>query len=88
LVLTGVGLFGSDVRAQAQSVVGVDVDPSGNAGRSLDAVRGCRSVPQGQRFDVDVFLRHVPLIDGFQATLAYDPAVLRPVEQDVNLFLA
>jgi hypothetical protein len=45
-------------------------------------------VPQGQRFDVDVFVRDVPAIDGLQATLAYDPAILRPVEQDVNLFLA
>jgi hypothetical protein len=48
----------------------------------------CRRVARGQRFDIDVFVRDVPAIDGLQATLSYDPAVLRPVEQDVNLFLA
>jgi hypothetical protein len=83
-----VGLFGGYVQAQAQPVVGVDLDPSGNTSTSLGAVGGCRPVATGQQFEVDVFVRDVPLIDGFQATLAYDPAVLRPVEQDVNLFLA
>jgi hypothetical protein len=84
----GVGPFVGDIWAQAQPVVGVDLDPSGNTSTSLSAVDACRSVTSGQRFDVDVFARDVPAIDGLQATLSYDPTILRPVEQDVNLFLA
>lgn len=86
--LVGVGPFAGDIRAQAQPVVGADLDPSGNTATSLSAVDACRSVTGGQRLDVDVFVRDVPAIDGFQATLSYDPAVVRPVQQDVNLFLA
>jgi len=89
--LTGlivVGPSAGDILAQAQPVVGADLDPSGNTATSLSAVDACRSVTSGQRLDVDVFVRDVPAIDGFQATLSYDAAVVRPVEQDVNLFLA
>jgi len=86
--IIGVGPFVGDIRAQAQPVVGVDLDPSGNTSTSLSAMDACRRVARGQRFDIDVFVRDVPAIDGLQATLSYDPAVLRPVEQDVNLFLA
>jgi hypothetical protein len=84
----GVGLFGGHVQAQAQPVVGIDLDPSGNTATSLTDIDGCRRVAQGQRFQVDVFVRDVPAIDGVQATLSYDPTVVRAVEQDVNLFLA
>jgi len=89
--LTGlivVGPFAGDIRAQSQPVVGVDLDPSGNTSTSLGALDDCRPVARGQQFEVDVLVRDVPLIDGFQATLSYDPAVVRPVQQDVNLFLA
>jgi hypothetical protein len=86
--LGAIGPSHGHVQAQARPAVGVDLVPSGNTSTSLAALDVCQQATSGQRFDVDVFVRDVPAIDGFQATLSYDPTILRPVEQDVNLFLA
>jgi len=75
------------VDAQAPPVVGLDLDTAGNTATSLGPIDGCTRVHAGDQFDVDVYVKDVPPIDGVQATVHYDPQLLRPVSSDVKLFL-
>ena len=74
-------------RAQAAPVVGLDLDAAGNTATSLGPIDSCTRVHAGDQFDVDVYVKDVPPIDGVQATVHYDPQLLRPVSSDVKLFL-
>ena len=75
------------VDAQTPPVVGLDLDSSGNTATSLGPIDSCTRVHAGDQFDVDVYVKDVPPIDGVQVTVRYDPAILRPVSRDVKLFL-
>jgi cohesin domain-containing protein len=78
---------GRIAHAETPPVVGVDLDTAGNSATSLGPIDGCTRVHAGTQFDIDLYVKNVPPIDGVQVTLQFDPAILRPVGYDTNLFL-
>ena len=90
LLVTSLVLVPAADRAGGQSLpaIGIDADPAGNTGTSLGPIDACRRVEGVEPFAVDIFVRDVPNIDGIQVTLAYNAAILRPLGQEVHLFLA
>jgi hypothetical protein len=82
--VTGTG----NVGAQGAPAIGLDLDTAGNTATSLGPVDACTRVHAGDQFDVDVYVRDVPPLEGVQATVRYDPTLLRPVGREVDLFLA
>jgi len=85
-IAAGAGGRGA-ARAQAVPAAGLDLDTSGNTATSLGPIDACTRVHAGAYFDVDIYVKDVPPIDGVQVTLQFDAAILRPVDYDVNLFL-
>jgi len=85
-IAAGAGGRGT-ARAQAVPAAGLDLDTSGNTATSLGRIDACTRVHAGTQFDVDVYVKDVPPIDGVQVTLQFDPAILRPVGYDASLFL-
>lgn len=74
----------SQALAQGQISVGVDADPTGNSATSLGTVEVCRRVEAGDTLQVDIFVRDAEKVDGFQADLSYDPAVLKVKAVDIT----
>ena len=76
--------FLADGKSQAvvDVLVGVDADSSGNTATSLGTIDTCRSVSQGETFDVDVWVQNTPQFLGVQNDLNYDQAVLRVIDND------
>lgn len=68
--------------AQGQTSIGVDADPEGNSATTLGAVQDCRSVEVNDSFQIDVFVRDVQDIDGFQFDLVYDSTKVRVTAVD------
>jgi hypothetical protein len=63
-----------------KTVVGVDVDPSGNTATSLSTIDRCIEVSSGQTVDIDVFVDAIPEdrdLDGFNYLLHYDTSKLQ-----------
>ncbi len=67
----------------------VDTDPAGNTGDSLGPTEACRQIGVDQSFEVDIVAKDAPPLFGVEASLLYDPAVLRITAIQVNsgLFL-
>ncbi len=72
-------------QAGAEVSVGIDADPESNQATSIGTVDACRSVEPGQTFEIDIFVRDVPVFDasaatgalgGFSFDLKFDPGVL------------
>ncbi len=81
--------------AQAAVTTGIDTDPTGNQANSLGTIEACRTVKQGDTFQVDVFVKGVPPASGFSNGLSgfgfnfeYDPKILKVTAVDANLMLA
>jgi cell division septation protein DedD len=74
--------------SQVSTAIGIDADPTGNEAVSLGQIDACVSVGAGETFDVDIFITDVVNLKGWQATLEYEPSVLRVVDADVEFFLA
>ena len=74
------------------TIVGIDVDPTGNSATSLGTIEPCVSVSPGQQFDIDTFVDEIPsgrTFIGFQYDLNFDDSriqILPP--QDHQLLLA
>ena len=74
--------------SQETTSVGVDADVAGNSATSLGQIDACASVAEAASFDVDVFVADIANLQGWQATVHYDPAVLQVAEVNVELFVA
>jgi hypothetical protein len=74
--------------SQVTTALGIDANAAGNSDTSLGQIDPCVSVAAGESFDVDVFVTDVVDLMAWQATLIYDPSVLRVTETNVELFLA
>jgi len=74
------------------TIVGIDVDPTGNSATSLGTIEPCISVSAGQQFEIDTFVDEIPsgrTFTGFQYNLNFDDSriqILTP--QDHQLLLA
>jgi len=81
--------------AQAAVTTGIDTDPTGNQANSLGIIEACRTVTQGDTFQVDVFVKGVPPasglsngLSGFALNFIYDPKILKITATDANMMLA
>jgi hypothetical protein len=72
---------------QGGLLVGIDADPSHNTATSLDSIDGCISVEPGATTEIDLFVENVADLGAWQATVIFDPAVLRIVDKNTHLFL-
>jgi hypothetical protein len=77
-----------DGAAQQSLALGVDADPAGNTAASLGTIQSCVSVSSGQTFQVDVFITGVADLLAWEAYFVYDPAIVKVVERDVQMFQA
>ena len=90
-LMTALATLGSPARGRASqgtTSVGVDDDVAGNSATSLGQIDACASVAEAASFDVDVFVADIANLQGWQATVHYDPAVLQVAEVNVELFVA
>jgi hypothetical protein len=93
-VLIAIGacfLAASDSLARAQpspaTVIGIDVETSGNGQSALGPIDKCIEVSSGETFDVDVFLNAVPQNQDFSAQeyfLNFDNTKLAPVAENYD----
>ena len=77
-----------DGAAQQPLTLGVDADPAGNAATSLGTIQPCVSVSSGQTFQIDVFIMGVADLLAWEGYLVYDPAIVKIVERNVQMFQA
>lgn len=70
--------------AQETVTVGVDVDSSGNTAGSLGEIQNCRTVQQGDSFEIDVFAQGIPALSaqgggiaGYGFDILFDPSVIQ-----------
>lgn len=77
-------------RAAAQQAVSlaVDADPSGNTATSLGSADECAGVATGDSFQVDIVVRDVEDLLGWEAYVIYDASVLKLTDRDVRMLLA
>ena len=68
--------------------VGIDTDATGNSATRVGAIQNCRAINVGDVIDVDVFVKDVQNLSGFQFNLNYNPAVLKVTKSSDQLFLA
>jgi hypothetical protein len=74
--------------AQEPVSLALDADPSGNTATTLGPTDRCVAVHVGDSFQVDVVVRNVTDLLGWEAYLIYDASVLKLTDRDVRLFLA
>lgn len=74
--------------AQEPVSLAVDADPSENTATSLGPTDQCVAVQPGESFQVDIIVRDVEDLLGWEAQVIYDVSVLRLTDRDVKLFLA
>jgi hypothetical protein len=54
----------------------VDADPASNSATSVGSIEECRSVDEGQTFEVDIVTTSAPPLAAVSTNLLYDPSVL------------
>jgi len=72
------------VQAQETVTVGIDTDPAGNDASSLGDIQNCRTVQQGDTFEIDLFIQGVPPlagagggVAGYSLDIMFDPTVVQ-----------
>jgi hypothetical protein len=93
VVLAHVLLVGSapgyrSAAAQQAVSLAVDADPSGNTATSLGDTDQCASLATGDSFQVDIVVRDVEDLLGWESYVIYDASILKLTDRDVRLFLA
>jgi hypothetical protein len=93
VVLAHVLLAGSapgyrSAAAQQAVSLAVDADPSGNTATSLGDTDQCASLATGDSFQVDIVVRDVEELLGWESYIIYDASILKLTDRDVRLFLA
>lgn len=90
LLISATTAFSSH-QAAGEVSIGIDANPEGNEATSIGPVDACRSVDPGQTFEIDVFVRDVPVFDesattgslgGFGFNMLFDPSVVRVMTID------
>ncbi len=78
----------SAVPAQGQTptTLLIDAGIQGNSAGAVGAIENCVRVNDGDEFQVDVVVRDVVDLLAWELYIAYDPAVVQLVGQDVKLF--
>ena len=74
--------------AQGQPSIGIDADPSGNTATSLGAIDPCISVNKGDTFQVDIYIKDVVNLLGWEMYFHYEPSIVSITDRDVKMFLA
>ena len=89
-LVAGVGVIaGGEIgAAQGQPSIGVDADPSGNTATSLGAIDPCISVKKGDTFQVDIYIKDVVNLLGWEIYFHYEPSMVSITDRDVKMFLA
>ena len=87
-MLAGVIVHGGESMAQTQTSIGVDANPAGNTATSLGPIDSCVSVSTGDTFDVDIFVKDVTNLLGWEVYFVYDSSILNIVDHDVQMFQA
>lgn len=84
------GLVAAEGATVAQSPVtlAVDADPTGNTDSSVGNIEDCLSVDLGATFDVDIVIRNVTNLLGWESPFVYDKSILEVVNINVRLFQA
>ena len=77
-----------DSGAQEPVSLTVDADPAGNVATSLGPADQCVAVRSGDSVQVDIVVRDVTDLLGWEAYAIYDASVLKLTDRDVRLFLA
>jgi hypothetical protein len=75
-------------RAQTETSLGIDVDPTGNTATALSSRELCAEVSTGDTFQVDIVVQDVAQLSAWEAYLALDTSIVNIVDRDVQLFLA
>ena len=74
--------------AQGAVTLGVDADPTGNTATSVGTIERCTSVPINQSLSIDIFVRDVVDLLGWETYVVYDPSLLRVIDRNVEMFQA
>ncbi len=89
LAFLAVASFGSrGAAAQGPVSLAVDANPEGNTATSLGPTDQCIAVQKGATFQVDIVVRNVNDLLGWDSHVIYDPSILKLNDRDVKLFLA
>ena len=72
---------------QATPTLGIDVNSDGNSASVLGAVQDCRTLNAGDTIDIDVFVKDVEELSGFQFALVYNSDVVHLTDSNDQLFL-
>jgi len=87
-MLAGVIVHSGESMAQTQTSIGVDADPTSNTATSLGPIDSCVSVSTGDTFDVDIFIKNVTDLLGWEVYFVYDSSIINIVDHDVEMFQA
>jgi hypothetical protein len=88
ILLAGSILESRSTTAQEPVSLAVDADPTGNAATTLGPTDQCVSVEAGDSFQIDIVVRDVEDLLGWEAYAIYDASVLELTDRDVKPFLA
>ena len=83
--------WGQSARANPGLAVGIDGNPGAtpaNTATSLGSREACLSKSIGQTFDIDITVAEVTDLKAWEATINYDPTVLKVTNKNVLYFLA
>jgi len=82
----GLVMLASETAAQAPVTLAVDADSTGNTATSLGSVEECISVERGATFEVDITVKSVQNLLGWEAFFVYDKSILEVTNVNVRLF--
>lgn len=88
--LVMVTAWGGSARANPGLAVGIDGNPyatPANTATSLGSREACLSKEVGETFDIDITVSDIADLKAWEATINYNPAVLKVINKDVNYFL-
>src|SRR3972149_2767963 len=86
LLVGGLVMLEGEAAAQAPVTLAVDADSTGNTARSLGSIEECISVERGATFDVDITVKSVQNLLGWEAFFVYDKSILEVTHVNLRLF--
>lgn len=78
---------GQTTLIEDDTVIGIDVDPTGNTATILGVRDSCISVSQGDSFQIDVIVEDVNDLLAWESYVSLDPSLLEVTDRDVDQFL-
>lgn len=87
-MLAAVIVRGGESMAQTRTSIGIDANPADSTATSLGPIDSCVSVSTGDTFDVDIFVKDVTDLLGWEVYFVYDGSIINIVDHDVQVFQA